>query len=452
MICGGYSGRYGCSSRRVVARVLLLALLCGVTAHCAAADMAKGTSVPLNIEYQSEDPAVTFTYILSNDSIVFLNLQQTGEDLRYPPGLYLYSIGRNESRRIATDQDDGRSFAIPDIGISGDVAVYRIFGPENVFHLYHITTGSESTVPGPEAWGALRTYSRKFGNITIDRTERADPAIDGDRIVWSQGFSTATNEPGTDLYLMNMTTGEIIPVCERPGGQVRPSISGRYVVWEDMRNGTENPDIYLYDLMTGTETPVCTDPSYQRYPRVSGDYVVWIDFRRGFDLSEVRMFHIPTGTETVLAGGQMRHGLPLISGTRIAYVECIPYSIDDRGICQGYVDDTATGTHASLPPTRYSQDIWGISGDRILYSEDTDKDRQMYLFTLENLTQPDAPQVQATGSPDSDAGGTPSPAKPVPGTTGAAGLPGFGPALAAAAISFAGVIAARRHEAPKQAG
>jgi|GEM_PF-1207089 len=423
-------------SRRFVITIVLafLVLLSGIIpVQSSESEYAHGTSVSLNPRFQSGDPAITFHYVYSDDFVIFQNLQNTRES-RYPSGLYLYRISENRTLLIPGTQDNEYGADISGTKIQGDRIIWRQMFSENVFHIYNSTTGSERIVPDSSAWGTLKTYHRQFGNITIDTVERADPAIDGDRLVWQQGFSTATNEPETDLYMMNLTTREVIAISESPGRQERPSISGRYIVWEDTRDGVENPDIYLYDLETGKETPVCTDVSYQRYPVVSGDYVIWIDFRNGFDFSQIRMYRISTGTETVISRDiMMRHQAPFISGDRVVFLKCIPYSVNPRGICQGVVYDIRTKEYLSLPETRDSQYLWGFSGDRILYSEETDSDRQIYLFTLENQT-PSLPSLTSQGI-DLNAS-TALPAKTPPGESPPAESPGFNFLSCSIAISF----------------
>jgi len=404
----------------------------------AAVEYARGTATPLNLQYESSDPAVTFFFTYSDDILVFQNLE-VSDDPRYPMGLYAYHIREDRTELIPGTADDEHGANIMGTKIQGDRIVWGRMFPDDVFHIYNSTTGTERVVPDATAWGALKTYHQQIGNITIDKVERANPAIDGDRLVWTQGFSTATNHPDTDLYMMNLTTGEVIAISKAPGRQECPSISGRYIVWEDTRNGTENPDIYLYDLVTREERAICTDPSYQRYPVVSGDYVVWMDFRNDHDASQVYLYHIPTGTETVLTGNLMvRHELPFISGSRVAFPKCIPYAIDPRGICQGFLYDIGTGTYTSLPETKASQVIWGISGDRILYSEENDTGRQMYLFTLENRTP--ARPVPATTEMARNTSSLPTTDTPVTGTSPAGKSPGFDLLPCIIAVSLAGLL------------
>jgi len=57
-----------------------------------------------------------------------------------------------------------------------------------------------------------------------------------------------------------------------------PDVCGRWVVWQDRRNG--DWDIYALDLTSGREFPVCVAPGDQVAPRVDGKIAVWQDGRR----------------------------------------------------------------------------------------------------------------------------------------------------------------------------
>jgi hypothetical protein len=151
------------------------------------------------------------------------------------------------------------------------------------------------------------------------------------------------------------------------------------------------------------------------------------------------MYRISTGTESVIGGDQiMRHGSPFISGDRVVFLKCIPYSVNPRGICQGILYDIGTNEYTSLPKTEESQSLWGISGDRILYSEETDTSRQMYLFTLENRT-PALPVVTVIEKSRNTSSALPT-ETPVTGETPAAESPGFDLLPCSIAVSLACVL------------
>ncbi len=93
-----------------------------------------------------------------------------------------------------------------------------------------------------------------------------------------------------------------------PGGQIRPSVSGRYVVWEDTRDG--NSDIYGFDLAKpqAGNFPVAVGPEDQTRPSVSGRDVVWEDNRNGN--RDVYSFNLTTRRRTPGHDGPRRPALP----------------------------------------------------------------------------------------------------------------------------------------------
>ena len=81
-----------------------------------------------------------------------------------------------------------------------------------------------------------------------------------------------------------MTQSQTFPIhvetADDYTGQNDPAIDGRYVVWEDGRNGTDT-DIWGYDLLTGEEFPIFQGPDSQGDPKISGNLVVWESYIPG---------------------------------------------------------------------------------------------------------------------------------------------------------------------------
>jgi beta propeller repeat protein len=108
------------------------------------------------------------------------------------------------------------------------------------------------------------------------------------RPVLSAGTLVFQQKDGDDWNIYTTTvgaSGKPLEVCGAPGDQIRPRVSGVFVVWEDHRAG--NADIYAYDTATKKTLVVCDDPNQQVAPRVTtalGDdkaWVVWQDKRAG---------------------------------------------------------------------------------------------------------------------------------------------------------------------------
>lgn len=69
------------------------------------------------------------------------------------------------------------------------------------------------------------------------------PALYGDIVVWDD-----EEEPNSNIYGYNLTTGQLFHVMTNEGSQHSPAIYGDIIVWEDDRNG--NLDIYGCSLET----------------------------------------------------------------------------------------------------------------------------------------------------------------------------------------------------------
>lgn len=122
-----------------------------------------------------------------------------------------------------------------------------------------------------------------------DAFDRLNPDLFENKIVWTDcrqsdcgGVSVMYN---TDIFLMDLETGEETRITSAPSYQDDPSIHGRYIVWVDARNdpgylGLEVPDseltnldIYLYDLEEGREYQVTDFPDLELVPIVHNENV-----------------------------------------------------------------------------------------------------------------------------------------------------------------------------------
>ena len=69
----------------------------------------------------------------------------------------------------------------------------------------------------------------------------------------------------------------VVTVCDHPGRQYDPAISGRFVVWTDQRN--DQGDIYgadISDLDDIREFEVAKKPGYQQQPAIDGSQIVYV--------------------------------------------------------------------------------------------------------------------------------------------------------------------------------
>ncbi len=131
----------------------------------------------------------------------------------------------------------------------------------------------------------------------------------GAYVVWANGTNHvysvfAQHVDGSGNVAAGWPT-EGLHVATAPGNQYRPCAAtdgggGIYVVWQDDRNGVDNPDLYIQRIgMDGTPaagwdstgTPLCTSPGFQYGAALCPDgsggvIVVWVD---GYQVSAMRM-------------------------------------------------------------------------------------------------------------------------------------------------------------------
>ena len=113
--------------------------------------------------------------------------------------------------------------------------------------------------------------------------DKRNPDIDGNIVVWEDMRNATQDIQGwwhnPDIYMKNLSTGVEGPVCTNTSDQYNPVVSGNRIFWQDFRNG--NWDIYMKDLSTGAESRLTTNTAYQSWPSVSGNFLVWKDQREG---------------------------------------------------------------------------------------------------------------------------------------------------------------------------
>ena len=180
--------------------------------------------------------------------------------------------------------------------VSGDIIVWQdsrranpMFKPlTSDIYGYDVTTGRDFLI----AWAA-------------DNVPQVKPDISGNIVVWQDMHN------GGDIRGYDLATDTHFPIHVGPSSQGDVAIDGRYVVWEDGRNATNdnNFDIYGYDLLTGQEFPICVAPGKQSDPRISGNLVVW-DHRVPGELDRIYGAYIPEPACAVLllAGGAVLFG------------------------------------------------------------------------------------------------------------------------------------------------
>jgi len=203
----------------------------------------------------------------------------------------------------AMDLASGQEFSVCTVGwdqlnpaISGDIIVWQ---------------DHRAQFPGfVPTWGRIYGYDVTTGGefliaASSDGVDQVKPAISGNIVVWADMHN------GGDIWGHDLDSNTRFPIHVGPYSQNDVDIDGRYVVWEDWRNGVDT-DIWGYDLLTGEEFPIYQGPGNQSDPKVSGNLVVW-DFPGPGDQDRIWGAYIP---EPGCAGLVALALLPCLAGRR----------------------------------------------------------------------------------------------------------------------------------------
>ncbi len=176
--------------------------------------------------------------------------------------IFLYDLVSNQEQRLTSDHayqgypcTDGQSVAWIDYS-----------GAYGKLMLHTIATGETKEIAPYDAG-------------------KNNPRICGNYVVWEDYRNVGNDPKNVDLYLYDITTDVVSPVCLAPGFQGRLYIEGTKVVWEDYRNATiadpSNADIYGYDIVNRQESPLVTGVGYQAHPTLYGNRLCWMDKNAG---------------------------------------------------------------------------------------------------------------------------------------------------------------------------
>jgi len=257
----------------------------------------------------------------------------------------------------------------------------------------------------------IRVLDLKTGadvNLTPDHTALGRPAISGARVVWSDygngtdsGFwyrNLVTGQqrrldasPGTRpqlsgdllcyeyqgrIHVHSIGTGRDVAVSPPDGSASACDISGRVVVWQDVRNGHDS-DIYAYDLDSRLETRLTTTSTDQTLPRIDNGIVVWQDAVSETN-SDIYADDLATGTVTQVTADESVQWFADVADGRVVWMD----ERDGHNNTEIYLYDVASGVTTRV--TRH--DGWSgnptIAGNRIAYEDSRGVGHKVYLRTV----------------------------------------------------------------------
>jgi beta propeller repeat protein len=204
-----------------------------------------------------------------------------------------------------------------------------------------------------------------------------------------------------DIYIYDIADETSYPLCRAPGPQFVPRISGDLVVWEDWRDLAQS-DIHLYDLSVDTDddgTPNWKDPDRpnpdpaevkvtdswwsEQWPDVSGRQVVWMDLRRDAGLgttTDIYLRDLDGATESAVVIDPLAYRMqPRVDGERVSWTDLRHgygdvYWTDAQGVIGGAVAGSASDESLSdvsgdrLVYAKHRATVWGLYGEWAVYN------------------------------------------------------------------------------------
>jgi beta propeller repeat protein len=174
-----------------------------------------------------------------------------------------------------------------------------------------------------DVWAAAVGGGTAFPVAQAANTQQT-PAVSGSTVVW------ADDRASIGVYkiygaTVNPATGAVseFVIDTTAGVKSAPDISGRYVVYVNKPTGG-NEDIYLYDLITSDITPICTNTAKQINPAISGNLIVWQDYRNNATYPDIYGYRIGSGEFAIraqTASPMYLDSMPAVSGDTVAWVD-----------------------------------------------------------------------------------------------------------------------------------
>ncbi|WP_292386301.1 TolB family protein [Methanoculleus sp. UBA430] len=159
-------------------------------------------------------------------------------------------------------------------------------------------TGNVTVPGGMNGTGSLPPPG--FENLSVQVIAStigpAQATIGGDIVVWVDNVSGQT-----DLFLYNLTNGEVQQISDDPLEKMDPFTDGKRLIWS--QNFNDQWDLNLYDFTTGAQVLLTNDAAVERHPSIFGNTVVWsAENETGWNVYKLELSGGPTGNVTPPGG------------------------------------------------------------------------------------------------------------------------------------------------------
>lgn len=272
-----------------------------------------------------------------------------------------------------------------DIGENGEPAIYGdkvVWTYWDKIHLYDLKTGNDTIITTPEHYYAAR------------------PAIYDNKIVCCL-YIVNENPVKERLYVYDIlnSTGSLI--TEKLSYCV-PDIYGDRIVWAEERN--YKTDVYMYNISTQMKTQIITRGSASN-PSIYENKIVWKDYgdngtiidknNNSIGKLDIYMYDLSTSKKTRITTSGLASN-PTIYGDRIVWQDS-RNSDFVRGIGDVYMYNLSTEKESRISYSGQSSlgSSPAIYGDRIVWQDSRNGKEDIYMY---NLSTQKETQITTSGS------------------------------------------------------
>lgn len=235
--------------------------------------------------------------------------------------------------------------------VSGTLIAYTdVNGASRVVRVFDTATSTTTTILDPSA--------------------DQNPRLDGRFVVFERGPASAV-----DVYAVDLVTGIETAVATTAGLELSPVVGDGRVVYERHATASSPGDIFLYDLTTGQVTEIEVGPVDARRPDIDGDIVTWYE-RSALGDSDIAIHDLATGVTTRLSLPGNQHS-PHVSGDVVAFDDNASENVD-IGL---YHIPTGTFEEVTTAPT--AEFLTNISGNRVVYTSNETGNLDIFVFEFE---------------------------------------------------------------------
>jgi len=238
----------------------------------------------------------------------------------------------------------------------------------------------------------LRSWEKeRVLELPSDRIVYDAPAIHGDRVVWAsvdrqeaerQRSVRHSPMPNSDVFLLDIKTGEVRQLTTDDRAQIYPRIYGDTVVWLDNRHeeGYHNPthyDVYAYDLRSNKESRITSTTSAEdRNLSISGNLVSWTDNRHADPEvnihagnepdynNEIYVYDLTTNKERRITNYAGNDHYSAIDGSRIVWLR--QFTLMEAEV---FLHDLDSEQETQVSHDRYAAYSPAIYQDRIVWAD-----------------------------------------------------------------------------------